>query len=222
MRAVAESADNQQHAELAPPGRGSGSGDASTTATSGHGGSGTTAVEEHNNLLLPSSPEVDALQTCLVDGETGERECVSPDIQFRLPWKVFLAPQDSPGSGWRFFHLVSQGFEKHPFIVPTKDLFEADAVLWLPISTGKPPEGLHNASYFSQHRGVSTGNSNGKSGGGGGLQRVLVLDEGDGSGYYPPAQKVIVTTTTTTTHLTLDTLSFYFLAHLLIRLESFR
>lgn len=56
------------------------------------------------------------LTECLTDEELGDRPCVAPDIQFKLPWNVYLAPQDNPGKGWRFFHLVSQGLDAHPCV----------------------------------------------------------------------------------------------------------
>lgn len=101
----------------------------------------------------------------MVDEELHKTTCVSPDIQFRTQWNVYMVPQDNPGKGWRFHHLVTQGLEKHPYANWTKDLASADAVLWLPTSTTQPPapETLpHDA-------------------------KLLVLDEGDGEGYHPKA-----------------------------------
>jgi len=54
------------------------------------------------------------LVECLFDEELNERVCVTPDVQFKLSWNVYLAPQDNPGKGWRFFHLISQGLDMHP------------------------------------------------------------------------------------------------------------
>jgi|AntAceMinimDraft_5_1070358.scaffolds.fasta_scaffold96610_1 hypothetical protein len=57
-----------------------------------------------------------ALTECVYDEDLGDSPCVAPDVQFKLPWNVYLAPQDNPGKGWRFFHLVSQGLDMHPCV----------------------------------------------------------------------------------------------------------
>lgn len=90
-----------------------------------------------NKTFIP--PAVVAITSCFIDQEASKEFCVPPNIQFRLPWRVYLAPQDNPGKGWRFFHIISQGVNKHPFIRLAKSQKDADATLWLPTSTDKPP-----------------------------------------------------------------------------------
>ena len=106
------------------------------------------------------------LEACLKNEETGQTTCVSPDIQFRTGWMVHLVPQDNPGKGWRFHHLIAQGLAKHPYVNLTSDMGRADAVIWLPTSTGQPPNAVPPKAKF------------------------LILDEGDGAGYVPKAQSM--------------------------------
>ena len=120
--------------------------------------------------MAPYAEEITAefpeLKACLKNEETGLSVCVSPDIQFRTRWIVHLVPQDNPGKGWRFHHLIAQGLAKHPYVNLTSDMGEADAVIWLPTSTGQPPHSVPSHAKF------------------------LILDEGDGAGYVPKAQSM--------------------------------
>lgn len=61
-----------------------------------------------------TEPRLAALIECMYDEEQRERVYITPDVQFNVPWNVYLAPQDNPGKGWRFFHLISQGLDMHP------------------------------------------------------------------------------------------------------------
>jgi len=61
-----------------------------------------------------TEPRLAALIECMYDEEQGERVCIAPDVQLKVPWNIYLAPQDNPGKGWRFFHLISQGLDMHP------------------------------------------------------------------------------------------------------------
>ena len=121
------------------------------------------AMAPYTEEITVKFPE---LESCLLDEETGKSTCVSPDIQFRTSWMVHLVPQDNPGKGWRFHHLIAQGLAKHPYVNLTSDMNVADAIIWLPTSTGQPPKSLPPKAKF------------------------LILDEGDGAGYVPKAQSI--------------------------------
>lgn len=103
-----------------------------------------------------------ALEVCVIDDADGKKICVAPDIQFRSGWMVHMHPQEGT-KGWRFHHLIEQGISQHPFITTTKNIMEADVVLWMPTSTPNPPQTMKNGSRF------------------------IVLDEGDGQGQVTKA-----------------------------------
>ena len=95
------------------------------------------------------------------EGEAGGRVCVEPELQYKTPTKVRWVPADPKKPGWRFHHLVENGFALHPAVIPCDSLEEADFVLYLPVSTRDPPSVPNGAN------------------------KLIVLDEGDGSGFYP-------------------------------------
>uniref|UniRef100_A0A7S3JSJ3 Spore protein YkvP/CgeB glycosyl transferase-like domain-containing protein n=1 Tax=Aureoumbra lagunensis TaxID=44058 RepID=A0A7S3JSJ3_9STRA len=73
-------------------------------------------------------------------------ECVQPELQFLTPTKVYLVEPDSAKAGWRFQHLIYQGFDLHPKIEPTQIMSQADLILYMPVSTAIPPLASHGAT----------------------------------------------------------------------------
>ena len=159
-----------------------------------------TGTVHHQNAFTPAS--IRALSACLLDRQVNETVCVEPDIQFRRKWRIHLMPQDNPGKGWRFFHLINQGFSKHPYVVKVDSVAAADCVVWLPTSTNNPPSIDELAMpAAAPDPGMALlpvlgagNNPEAKAGGaqsGQATKKVLiVLDEGDGSGFYPKASKM--------------------------------
>jgi len=67
-------------------------------------------------------------------------ECVKPELEYHKKTKVHFIPADKPTAGWRFQHLIRQGFNKHPAIEAVSTMDEAEFILYLPVSTAIPPK----------------------------------------------------------------------------------
>ena len=112
----------------------------------------------------PYMPAKDAspLRVCYEhEGEPGGETCVEPELQYTTKTNVRWIPAIPSKPGWRFHHLIENGFSRHPAVIPVATDEEADFVFYLPVCTPTPPPVAN------------------------GPNKLVVLDEGDGAGFYP-------------------------------------
>ncbi|KAH8092321.1 glycosyl transferase [Aureococcus anophagefferens] len=110
----------------------------------------------------PYMPAKDAspLRVCYEhEGEPGGETCVEPELQYTTKTNVRWIPAIASKPGWRFHHLIENGFAA-PAVVPSRAT-RRPTVLYLPVCTPTPPPVAN------------------------GPNKLVVLDEGDGAGFYP-------------------------------------